>query len=708
MLPPEKLDFYDILSIQQTATVKEITQAYKKLAILLHPDKNKKADAHEKFCQLNDAYNTLRDTSKRWDYDREYPAIKLKWTAYRTWQAQHTKQSNPKPTPKKQPGSSSDWQGWSAGGNWSHAPPPKSEQDSEPDFARKIWTTYEERRRREQSSLAEEAFYAKINILRQRMTPLKDEISRLEKLMKEDDDNPMPPEPAMFAFGSWFEAVRGVPSAAYVEAKREWEDLKRQRETRKSIRESLIKTAQKQLAPLESEADLLRAARTARKATEEEESKEQGRLKERLRLWKAEHEAAARRKREQEAYERAEKLRREREEAARESRRKAAEEAERLRKEKAERERKAREEEERVLREHLEAQRKAKMEAERLRRQREEEERLRQANIKLEQARQRAELARKRREAEEAERARQERIKVEQARKKREAEDLAAWERVEAKKEQHRRAELLKQQMRDSAAARERSAHFSRTETKESIDAEMIQKMLAEQAEKYEAMMKRLKEDLENALQKEREERPKTNGSGVGAGSVRDPGTPNISTGPAPPITPRHSSKQPTGPGSQADTQRKQKTWQNWTEDGPINVRESASTVETDSPLPNRAGVRQSKNPPTGKSQKPDSSQHTPFKDFMSQRRPSSSAFNAREETLKSERLPSKRRSTSSTIPSKMDCRSHKGFWPKVSESAKCPHCDRLFPDWILECRGCKMRSCTRCLKSAKTLVKSE
>ena len=52
MLPPEKLDFYDILSIQQTASLKDITHAYRKLAILLHPDKNPKPDAHERFCQV--------------------------------------------------------------------------------------------------------------------------------------------------------------------------------------------------------------------------------------------------------------------------------------------------------------------------------------------------------------------------------------------------------------------------------------------------------------------------------------------------------------------------------------------------------------------------------------------------------------------------------------------------------------------------------
>lgn len=66
-----KRDFYEILGVPRDASDDQIKSAYKKLAIKLHPDKNPgdKA-AEEKFKEAAEAYDVLRDSEKRAQYDR--------------------------------------------------------------------------------------------------------------------------------------------------------------------------------------------------------------------------------------------------------------------------------------------------------------------------------------------------------------------------------------------------------------------------------------------------------------------------------------------------------------------------------------------------------------------------------------------------------------------------------------------------------------
>lgn len=61
-------DYYSILGVNKNATEAEIKQAFRKLAHQYHPDK-KGGDA-EKFKQINEAYQTLGDASKRKQYDQ--------------------------------------------------------------------------------------------------------------------------------------------------------------------------------------------------------------------------------------------------------------------------------------------------------------------------------------------------------------------------------------------------------------------------------------------------------------------------------------------------------------------------------------------------------------------------------------------------------------------------------------------------------------
>ena len=71
-----KRDYYEVLGVSKDASKEEIKKAYRKLALIYHPDKHTnsteetRAEASAKFQQVGYAYTVLSDEKRRERYDK--------------------------------------------------------------------------------------------------------------------------------------------------------------------------------------------------------------------------------------------------------------------------------------------------------------------------------------------------------------------------------------------------------------------------------------------------------------------------------------------------------------------------------------------------------------------------------------------------------------------------------------------------------------
>ena len=65
-------NYYEILNLNRNATTEEIREAYRKLAFKYHPDRNKESDTNERFLEISEAYEILKDSEKRKNYNKYF------------------------------------------------------------------------------------------------------------------------------------------------------------------------------------------------------------------------------------------------------------------------------------------------------------------------------------------------------------------------------------------------------------------------------------------------------------------------------------------------------------------------------------------------------------------------------------------------------------------------------------------------------------
>jgi uncharacterized membrane protein YsdA (DUF1294 family) len=62
-------DYYEVLGVPRNASKEEIREAYRRLVLKYHPDRNRSPDAEARLKEINEAYRVLMDDKKRRVYD---------------------------------------------------------------------------------------------------------------------------------------------------------------------------------------------------------------------------------------------------------------------------------------------------------------------------------------------------------------------------------------------------------------------------------------------------------------------------------------------------------------------------------------------------------------------------------------------------------------------------------------------------------------
>jgi len=68
-MPIKYHDYYETLGVSRQASASDVQKAFRHLARQYHPDRNSDPGAEEKFKEIGEAYEVLKDTDKRRRYD---------------------------------------------------------------------------------------------------------------------------------------------------------------------------------------------------------------------------------------------------------------------------------------------------------------------------------------------------------------------------------------------------------------------------------------------------------------------------------------------------------------------------------------------------------------------------------------------------------------------------------------------------------------
>lgn len=74
------MNYYQVLGVQQTASHAEIKKAFRRLAVMYHPDKNPDPQAESIFKIINEAYDVLDDPIRRRNYDLALQGVSIEVT----------------------------------------------------------------------------------------------------------------------------------------------------------------------------------------------------------------------------------------------------------------------------------------------------------------------------------------------------------------------------------------------------------------------------------------------------------------------------------------------------------------------------------------------------------------------------------------------------------------------------------------------------
>lgn len=68
--------YYAVLGVSEQATPDDIRRAYRRLALLTHPDRTPDPAAHQRFLAVNEAYEALNEPTRRYFYDSQLREIR--------------------------------------------------------------------------------------------------------------------------------------------------------------------------------------------------------------------------------------------------------------------------------------------------------------------------------------------------------------------------------------------------------------------------------------------------------------------------------------------------------------------------------------------------------------------------------------------------------------------------------------------------------